>query len=45
MRVEHYARTAETWRSTVLTAADEVLELDAVDFRIDLARVYFDLGF
>jgi Uma2 family endonuclease len=45
MRVEHYVRTADGWHLTVLMAPDEKLELDAVDFSIDLDQVYFDLPF
>mgnify|MGYP005990941233 CR=1 FL=1 len=43
MRVEHYERTDEGWRLDVLTAPDDVLRFDAVDFEIDLDRTYFDV--
>jgi len=45
MRVEHYVRSAGGWELVVLTSPEETLALDAVAFRIDLARVYFDLPF
>jgi hypothetical protein len=38
-------RTPAGWRLKVLTAPDHELELDAVEFRIALAQVYFDLTF
>ncbi len=44
MRLEHYARSAEGWRLTVLTSPEHRLELDAVDFEIGLDQVYFDLS-
>ncbi|MCJ2096948.1 Uma2 family endonuclease [Methylobacterium sp. J-072] len=43
MRVEHYERTDEGWRLDVLTGPGDVLRFDAVDFEIDLDRVYFDV--
>ena len=43
MRVEHYWRTGDGWQLGVLTSPTETLALDAVDFNIDLARIYFDL--
>ncbi|WP_279356434.1 Uma2 family endonuclease [Methylobacterium indicum] len=43
MRVEHYRREADGWVCDVLTAPDDVLRLDAVDFAIDLGRIYFDV--
>lgn len=45
MRLEHYFRAEDGWRLDVLTGPEQVLDLDAVDFRIDLARIYFDLSF
>jgi Uma2 family endonuclease len=45
MRLEHYARSPEVWRLTVLTAPDHRLDLDAVDFEIGLDQVYFDVSF
>jgi hypothetical protein len=43
MRVEHYARTGEEWHLAVLTSPPQELTLDAVEFTINLARIYFDL--
>jgi len=43
MRVEHYERTDEGWRLDVLTGPAHVLRFDAVDFEIDLDRIYFDV--
>ena len=43
MRVEHCERTDEGWRLDVLTAPEDVLRFDAVDFEIDLDRTYFDV--
>lgn len=45
MRVEHYVRSDEGWRLKVLTAAGQVLELDAIDFKIEFAQIYFDISF
>jgi Uma2 family endonuclease len=45
MRVEHYVRAAEGWELNVLTAPEETLLLDAVEFRLELRQVYFDLPF
>ena len=45
MRVEHYWRTEDSWRFEVLTTPEQTLALEAVDFRIDLAQIYFDLAF
>ncbi|WP_018261100.1 Uma2 family endonuclease [Methylobacterium sp. WSM2598] len=41
MRVEHYQRTEEGWRLEVLITPQDVLRFDAVDFEIDLDRIYF----
>jgi Uma2 family endonuclease len=41
MRVEHYRREERGFELDVLKAPDEVLHLEAVAFRIDLARIYF----
>jgi Uma2 family endonuclease len=41
MRVEHYRRGEQGFELDVLKRAEETLHLEAVDFRIDLARVYF----
>jgi len=43
MRVEHYFRTEDSWQLSVLTNPKQTLELDAIDFRIELEQVYFDL--
>jgi len=45
MRVEHYFRTESGWDCKVLSVSDSVLELAAVDFRMDLRSVYFDVHF
>jgi Uma2 family endonuclease len=44
-RVEHYARAEEGWRFEALTEPEQVLALEAVDFAIELAQLYFDLAF
>jgi Uma2 family endonuclease len=41
MRVEHYRRGEQGFELDVLKRPEETLHLEAVDFRIDLARVYF----
>lgn len=43
MRVEHYTKTADAWELEVLTSPGQILRLEAVDFGLDLARIYFDL--
>jgi Uma2 family endonuclease len=43
MRIEHYRRTEQGFELDVLKRPDEVLHFEAVEFRIDLARVYFDV--
>jgi len=45
MRAEHYWRMEDGWRFDVLTAPEQTLALEAVDFWIGLAQVYFDLAF
>lgn len=45
MRVEHYRREPDGFAFEVLTAADDPLQLDAVDFKIELSRVYFGVAF
>jgi Uma2 family endonuclease len=45
MRIEHFWRTPDGWQLGVLTAPAETLSLEAVDFSIDLSRIYFDLPF
>jgi hypothetical protein len=44
MRVEHYERTEEGWRLDVLVSPSTVLRFDAVDFEIELDRIYFDVA-
>jgi Uma2 family endonuclease len=44
MRVEHYRRGEQGFEFEVLTAAKAILNLEAVDFAIDLDRVYFDVA-
>jgi Uma2 family endonuclease len=41
MRVEHYRRGEQGFELDVLKRPEEVLHFEAVDFRIDLARIYF----
>jgi len=43
MRVEHYRRGEQGFELEVLKRPDDVLHFEAVEFRIDLARVYFDV--
>jgi Uma2 family endonuclease len=45
MRVEHYFRIETGWELKVLPTPESVLDLDAVDFRMDLETVYFDIPF
>jgi Uma2 family endonuclease len=45
MRVEHYSRAPDGWQLGALTLPTEQLVLAAVDFSIDLGRIYFDLPF
>ena len=42
MRVEHYRRGETGFELEVLKAASDVLHFEAVDFKLDLAQVYFD---
>jgi hypothetical protein len=42
-RVEHHRRTESGWERKVLSTSESVGVLDAVEFRIDLARIYFDV--
>jgi Uma2 family endonuclease len=44
MRAEHYWRMEEGWRFEALTAPEQTFALEAVDFRMELAQVYFDLA-
>jgi Uma2 family endonuclease len=41
MRGEHYRREERGFELDVLKRPEEILHLEAVDFRIDLARIYF----
>jgi Uma2 family endonuclease len=43
MRVEHYRRVEQGVELEVLKQPDEILYFEAVDFRIDLSRIYFDV--
>jgi len=43
MRVEHYRRGEQGFDLDVLKRPDEALHFEAIEFRIDLARVYFDV--
>jgi hypothetical protein len=45
MRVEHHFRTENGWERKVLTTSESVLLLDAVEFRLDLKSIYFDICF
>jgi Uma2 family endonuclease len=44
MRVEHYRRGEQGFELEVLKRPDDALHLEAVEFRIDLGRVYFDVA-
>jgi Uma2 family endonuclease len=44
-RVEHHRRTESGWERKVLATSESVLVLDAVEFRIELERIYFDVHF
>jgi Uma2 family endonuclease len=43
MRVEHYRRGEQGFELEVLTQSGDVAHFEAVEFRIDLARIYFDV--
>ena len=43
MRVEHYRRVEQGFDLVVLTQPDHVVHFEAVELRIDLARIYFDV--
>lgn len=43
MRVEHYRRGEQGFELEVLKRPEETLHFEAVEFRVDLARVYFDV--
>jgi Uma2 family endonuclease len=44
MRVEHYRRGEQGFELEVLKRPEDALHLEAVEFRIDLTRIYFDLA-
>jgi hypothetical protein len=44
MRVEHYRRAEADFEMEVLKVAGGLLHFEAVDFRIGLERVYFDVA-
>ena len=44
MRAEHYRRDGNGFELEVLTASGDTLPLEAVDFQINLDRVYFDVA-
>jgi Uma2 family endonuclease len=43
MRVEHYRRPEQGFELEVLKRPEDTLHFEAVEFRMDLARVYFDV--
>lgn len=43
MRVEHYRRREQGFELEVLKTPADILFLEAVDFRIDLGRIFFDV--
>ena len=43
MRVEHYFRIPEGWECQVLSRAESILDLAAVEFPISLETIYFDV--
>jgi len=43
MRVEHYRRVEQDFELEVLKLAGDIVHFEAVDFRIELARIYFDV--
>lgn len=44
MRIEHYYRSENGWELEVLTSPEDTLRFDAVNFELDLERVYFDVN-
>lgn len=42
-RVEHYRRVEQGFELEVLTQPADIVHFEAVEFRIDLARIYFDV--
>ena len=45
MRVEHYRRGEQGFELEVLKLPGDALHFEAVEFRIDLTRIYFDVAF
>jgi Uma2 family endonuclease len=43
MRVEHYRRGEQGFELEVLKRLEDSLHFEAVEFRMDLARAYFDV--
>jgi Uma2 family endonuclease len=43
-RVEHYRRREEDWEPEILTTPEALLEFEAVDFRLALERIHFDVA-
>jgi len=41
VRIEHYRRSEQGWAHETLTAPGQILHFEAVDFGIELTRVYF----
>ncbi len=44
MRAEHYRRGEQGFELEVLKRPEDALHFEAVEFRIDLARIYFDVA-
>jgi Uma2 family endonuclease len=44
MRVEHYRRSEQGFEFEVLKRPEETLHFEAVELRIDLTRIYFDVA-
>jgi len=44
MRVEHYRRGEQGFELEILKRPGEILLFEAVEFRIDLTRIYFDVS-
>jgi Uma2 family endonuclease len=42
-RVEHYRRAEQGFQLEVLTRPEDIVRFEAIEFRIDLARIYFDV--
>jgi Uma2 family endonuclease len=45
MRIEHYFKVENGWEMKVLPTPESILELDAVEFIMDLEAIYFDVPF